>query len=519
MGGNSYNDQGVSVTTDDLGNVYTTGSFSNTVDFDPGVGTLNLISAGQEDIFIQKLNANGNLLWAKSMGGVGADYSRSVATDALGNVYTTGWFDTIVDFDPGVGILNLTSAGQEDIFIQKLDANGNLLWVKSMGGTSNDYGTAITTDALGNIYTTGYFDTIVDFDPGVGILNLTSAGASDIFIQKLDANGNLIWAKSTGGSSYEQAVSITTDALGNVYTTGSFFDTVDFDPDTITLNLISAGATDIFIQKLNANGNLLWAKSMGGSLYDAGTSTTDSLGNVYTTGYFRDTVDFDPGVGTLNLISAGASDIFIQKLSQCYTSYNTDTQTACDNYIWIDGNTYTSSNSTATDTLANAAGCDSVVTLNLTINTVDNGINNNSPTLTAAAAGATYQWLDCDNNFTPITGEVNQSYTATASGNYAVEVTKNNCTDTSDCESVTVVGLQENKVSNIHIHPNPTNDQITINIKGYHGPVEVEVYDLSGRLLLTTKFTTLSIKNYAKGIYVFKVSYGDRVEEIKVVKD
>ena len=79
--------------------------------------------------------------------------------------------------------------------------------------------------------------------------------------------------------------------------------------------------------------------------------------------------------------------------------------------------------------------------------------------------------------------------------------------------------MQENKVSNIHIHPNPTNDQITINIKGYHGPVEVEVYDLSGRLLLTTKFTTLSIKNYAKGIYVFKVSYGDRVEEIKVVKD
>ena len=215
---------------------------------------------------------------------------------------------------------------------------------------------------------------------------------------------------------------------------------------------------------------------------------------------------------------AGCDSIVTLNLTINNSTTSTDTNTACDNYTWIDSNTYTTSNSSATHTLTNAAGCDSVVTLNLTINTV-NGIINNSPTLTAAAAGATYQWLDCNNNFTPITGEVNQSYTATASGNYAVEVTKNNCTDTSDCESVTVVGLQENKVSNIHIHPNPTNDQITINIKGYHGPVEVEVYDLSGRLLLTTKFTTLSIKNYAKGIYVFKVSYGDRVEEIKVVKD
>ena len=314
MGGSSF-DSGVSITTDASGNVYTTGFFYATVDFDPGVGTLSLTPSGGADIYIQKLDANGTLLWAKSMGGTGDDYGMSITTDALGNVYTTGNFRDTVDFDPGVGVLNLTSAGLYDMFIQKLDPNGNLLWAKSLGGSGFDQGVSITTDALGNVYTTGDFDTIVDFDPGVGTLNLTSAGVSDIFIQKLDANGNLIWAKSMGGTSEDFGHAITTDALGNVYTTGWFSAIVDFDPGTGTLNLTTAGIYDIFIQKLDANGNLIWAKSMGGTGDDYGTSiTVDALGNVYTTGYFETIVDFDPGVGTLNLTSAGASDIFIQKL-------------------------------------------------------------------------------------------------------------------------------------------------------------------------------------------------------------
>ena len=117
----------------------------------------------------------------------------------------------------------------------------------------------------------------------------------------------------------------------------------------------------------------------------------------------------------------------------------TDIQTACDSYTWIDGNTYTSNNNTATHTLSNAGGCDSVVTLDLTINTVDNGITNSSPALMANATGAAYQWLDCDNNYSLIAGETNQSFTATANGSYAVEVTQNNCRDTSNCELVTLV--------------------------------------------------------------------------------
>jgi hypothetical protein len=99
-----------------------------------------------------------NWLWAKSMGGTGNDYGYSIALDASGNVYTTGSFFGSVDFDPGIGTFNLTSAGSSDIFICKLNSSGNFVWVKSMGGTSGDWGRSIFIDISGNVLSTGYFN-------------------------------------------------------------------------------------------------------------------------------------------------------------------------------------------------------------------------------------------------------------------------------------------------------------------------------------------------------------------------
>ncbi|MFC2111335.1 SBBP repeat-containing protein [Bacteroidota bacterium] len=128
---------------------------------------------------------NPSFEWAKQMGGTGNDAGESITTDNNGNIYTTGSFYGTVDFDPGSGTTNLTSAGSGDIFIQKLDASGNLLWIKQMGGITFDIGYSITTDNSGNIYSTGNFEGTADFDPGSGIANLTSVGNYDIFIQKL----------------------------------------------------------------------------------------------------------------------------------------------------------------------------------------------------------------------------------------------------------------------------------------------------------------------------------------------
>ena len=135
---------------------------------------------------------------AKQMGGTGSDYGNSIVLDGSGNVYTTGFFEAAVDFDPGVGVANLTSTGAWDVFINKLDASGNFLWAKKLGGVGNDVAYSIALDGSGNIYTTGFFEGTADFDPGIGVVNLTSAGGWGIFISKLDASGNFLWAKQLG---------------------------------------------------------------------------------------------------------------------------------------------------------------------------------------------------------------------------------------------------------------------------------------------------------------------------------
>jgi len=313
---------GNSITTDNSGNVYATGSFFYTVDFDPGPGTNNLISNGNKDIYILKLDSGGNFLWVKQIGEAGDEEGQCITRDNSGNLYITGRFTETVDFDPGTGTANLNSNGIYDIFILKLDANGNFLWAKNPAGVDNDMGYSITTDNSGNVYATGRFKETVDFDPGPGTFNLNSNGSYDAFILKLDANGNFLWAKSIGGAEYEESKSITTDANGNVYTTGDFQGTVDFDPGPGTFNITSyynssqnQYSLDGFIQKLDASGNFLWVKRIGSFINGMFKSiTTDKYGGVYTTGLFYYTVDFDPGPGTFNISDSGGGNIFILKL-------------------------------------------------------------------------------------------------------------------------------------------------------------------------------------------------------------
>jgi hypothetical protein len=288
--------------------------------------------------------------------------------------------------------------------------------------------------------------------------------------------------------------------------------------------LVSAGGFDIFIQKLDANGNLIWVKSMGNTLSDVGTSITiDPNGNVYTTGYFRDTVDFDPGVGTLNLISAGNGDIFIQKLSQCFSSYSTDTQTACDSYTWIDGNTYTSSNSTATDTLTNAAGCDSIVTLNLTINTVDSSVTQNGTILSSNQSGASYQWVECP-AMTPISGATSQSYIATANGDYAVIVNYNGCVDTSGCYTVLMADIVKNDFGDgLLLYPNPTQGNFSIDLGENYNAVLVTIKDYNGKLVHSKTYNHSELLNLKLeepvGVYLLIIESGDKKAVIRLIKE
>ena len=149
------------------------------------------------------LLASGDFVWAKGIGGMGLidNVGRDITIDSSGNIYTTGGYYSTADFDPGPGISNLTSTGNGDIFVTKLDSSGNILWAKSMGGVNYDFGYSIAVDSSGDVYTTGSFEGTADFDPGPGTFNLTSTVNGNIFVTKLDSSGNFVWAKSMSGMS------------------------------------------------------------------------------------------------------------------------------------------------------------------------------------------------------------------------------------------------------------------------------------------------------------------------------
>lgn len=317
--GNTSASYGTSVATDSENNVYVIGTFEGTLDLDPGAGVANVISNGGQDIFIQKLDPAGNLIWVKSIGGSMNDFGWQICVDNNENILIAGSFNDVVDFDPNAGIENHTAAAFLDAFILKLTNDGTFQWVAAFGSVSADVAFVLATNTNNEVIAGGIFKGTVDFDPGVGVNNQTSTGsASDAYLLKLDADGLFMWVNLTSGASYEEYRSIAVDDNDNIYAQGVYQGTVDFDPGAGVVNETSAGLEDSFIQKFNNDGTLAWAKVFGGTGSVFGIcSDIDGSGNVYTSGYFTGTADLDPGVGTANVsTNLGAFDwnIFIQKL-------------------------------------------------------------------------------------------------------------------------------------------------------------------------------------------------------------
>ena len=256
--------------------------------------------------------------WGVHYGGVGEDVVRAMAADASGNVYTVGYFTDSSDFDPGPGVHQITSNGFFDIFVQKLDTDGNLVWARGFGGGFYDYATGIDVDDAGNVWVTGVYQETVDFDPGPDVFELTSSGGEEIFALKLSASGDFLWAGSMGSTGYEEPTSISVDntGIGSVYVSGYFSDPMEVDPGMGTFTLTSNGGQDIFVIKLDAAGDFQWALNVGGTEQELalGMEATDN-GTVHITGLYNGTVDFDPGVGTANHTSSGQADSYVLKLN------------------------------------------------------------------------------------------------------------------------------------------------------------------------------------------------------------
>lgn len=312
--GGSDSDFGSDISIDDSGNIYITGSFQATVDFDPGIGVDERVSNGSFDYFLSKFDSGGAFQWVRVWGGVDWDYDSAVTVDGVGDIYVVGELYDSVDFDPGTGIDIHTSNGEADVFLCKFNSSGDFEGVRTWGGTQPDSGNDVVIDGTGNIYVAGSFRYTVDFDPGPGSYWCSTNGGYDVYMSKFDPDGEFLWVRTWGGHSYDSGYGIAVDNADNTYVTGYFTYLADFDPGPGVDEHNGGWFNDIFLSKFNSDGDFLWARTWGGVREDYGYCVTSGKeGNVYVTGKFRETVDFDPGSGEDLQGSQGFYDVFISK--------------------------------------------------------------------------------------------------------------------------------------------------------------------------------------------------------------
>jgi hypothetical protein len=281
-GGGNGGGGGNGICIDKGGNVIVTGSF-----YSPALtpttmitfGTFSLTNTSGQTIFIVKYDPAGNVIWANSPS-PGMVMANDVSTDAIGNIFVTGWFyGSPVVF----GTSTLTNAGTSDAFLLKCDASGNTLWCRSLGGNYEDYGNGISTDMVGNVYVTGTFSSSSLAFATTTLTNGTSNNYA-YFIAKYDSSGNVVWAKSTSTPAAGDGSGISTDMSGNIYVTGQF-QGLYFPLGTATL--ANSGTSNAFVVSYDPAGSVLWAISSGGSGFQAGYSIcNDKVGNVYITGVY-----------------------------------------------------------------------------------------------------------------------------------------------------------------------------------------------------------------------------------------
>lgn len=220
--------------------------------------------------------------------------------------------------------------------------------------------------------------------------------------------------------------------------------------------------------------------------------------------------------------SSGCDSVITINLTVNYNSTASQvTASACNSYIAPDGNVYTSSG-IITAVIPNSAGCDSTITIDLTVNTVDAGITVNGPVITANDTGAVYQWLNCADSYSIIPGEISQSFTAPGSGNYAVQVTRGSCADTSECTEIVIQGISEQNSGAIAVYPNPVSDELFIEISGDKQPVYYEIYNATGQLVVKGYFsgkTIVETSGFSSGTYFVRLVTGQENHYRKVIRE
>ncbi len=551
---------GYGIAVDKAGGVYTVGEFKGTYDFDPtpgGAATVkNLIShptgSGNFDGFVAKLNSNGEYAWAHaifstSTAATALDRSKAVAVDKDDNVYVTGSFFATTDFNPSATADHpLTSRGSNDVFVCKLEPSGAFIWAFQIGGEGSDAGNSIFVDDNYTVYTTGAYRGDAEF-------SLTPATSSVIMNAGGTANGVGYLHKVTQRfcSSTAASLSLTDcDSIrinGEKYTaSGTYIQTLvnSTGCDSIlTLNLtvnhsvVGSSINHTVCDSFEFNGQMHYTSGPYTHVLNtsAGCDSTvtlhltvnQSIHTVLTeavcSSYTLDTATYtEAGVYEHLFETVNGCDSLVTLELTILNTADTVAENACFSYV-AGLDTFTQSG-WYTQAFTNVDGCDSLIVIDLTIRDVDVSVTRSGITLTAGQAGATYLWLDCDDDYKPISGATQQMFGPEFNGNYAVAVTWDGCTDTSACYEINGITNKVRHFDDTHlsVYPNPASDILYVVSTG-DVVTEVRLLGVAGNVLMqrqriNEEKTMLDISAYAAGVYLLEVRTADTMSRYTIVK-
>ncbi|MBK7964976.1 MAG: T9SS type A sorting domain-containing protein [Bacteroidetes bacterium] len=537
---------GINMAHDNFGNVFLSGTFQDTIDFDPGLGNAWLSSTGAYDIFLAKFNGQGNLIWVKAFAGTTFDGPVGLVVDNGGNPILLGQFQQTLDVNPDPNVSNnITSFGNEDLFLAKLDSTGNFLWAKQFGGANSDFPTMLRQDVSGNLIVSGSFRDSMDVDPSPNVQYLRSNGGVDGFLLKVNNQGNYVWAKKIGASAGDAVNGVDVDNSGNVYACGTFVGTVDFDPGANVVNQTAPSSTQgSFILKWDAAGNYIFVKPILSTNSSGNVSATylnlDASGNVFVIGDFSRQIDFNPDLAAVDTLTSvsNSQDIFLTKLSSTGTylwtrtfgNNNIDFATGIVNDV--QGNVYFKGTFTGIVDI-NPHPVDSFM-LNSS-----GGIGNRSDYICAMSSTGGFAWgtkvfgfvngyrgptLDMyqdkfyhagqftgTGDFDPGPGVYNLSGVPGTGTAFFVQLIR------------TSVGLEASIIENgFSLYPNPTNDFLNIVSKEEFQNAQISLCNLNGQVLMMEKNVNgknfgLRVDGFAEGMYLLQIRSEKSVVTLKVV--
>ncbi len=514
--GTGFSDLGKSIALDSQGNSYITGTFEGTATF--GSTTLSTDNASfDDDIFVAKLNAAGQYVWAVRAGGnrqYDMDESNCIKVDSEGNSYITGKFEGTASF----GNIQLTSqSSQGDIFVAKLNPEGIFLWAVRAGGYGASVGTSLALGADGDIYVSGSISNTSYF----GNTTINPPNFHAVFIAKLNQSGNFVWvstANPTEINANNIITSLSTDPQGNTYITGQINRSITIGQTTLTATAVGG---DIFVAKVNNAGQFQWAVRAGNTSYSKGTSiATDIEGNSYVTGLFDSPINF----GNISINASGSLSTFVVKINTIgifvwgtkidntftsYAGYANGSKITVDNR----GNSYVS------------GYFDSQITINGTTlagygDIYITKLNNSGSFMWAVKAGGPYNGDDvngivCDNNGNAfITGRFQRSATfgdkSLTSQNVDIFTAK------ISGENLGIPYLNQNKLV---LYPNPASSQITI-MGILNAKAKSCIYNLLGQKVMDINATdeTVDVSHLPEGNYILEVDDNQTKTRLTFIK-